>query len=159
MRPVIRDATEIDVLTVAATMRDSDWNEISALFPRCVDRLDIGRIAWAKSPDYKWVCYDHDAPVAAFGGMEFWPGVWSLWMFANDLWSPRVATVMVGFMRDVFLSEMPRRGAHRLECKSEANHADAHRFIRKLGLEEEGFLRGYGRDRQDFRAFALVRPV
>jgi RimJ/RimL family protein N-acetyltransferase len=151
---VISGATYLDIRIVASTMRESDRREIYAT-------------RWAEDPGsvaancnaslYKWTYRRPDgALVAAFGALELWPGVWSIWMFANDLWDAAVARDMIRFLLRVFRTEIPARGARRLECRSTADHHDAHRFIKALGLSPEGTLRAYGRGGEDFITFARV---
>jgi hypothetical protein len=128
---VISQATLADVLIVASTMRESDRAEIYAT-RWGEDPFDVAHFAML-SP-FKFTYRDHaGALVAAFGALEPWPGVWSIWMFANDLWDERVGGRIVRFVRRLLRVEMKARNAHRLECRSLATHTEAHRFIRALG--------------------------
>jgi hypothetical protein len=130
-------------------MRESDRREIYAT-RASDDPEDVARQCNA-SP-YKWVYRQDDALVAAFGAAPLWPGVWSIWMFANDLWDAEAARAVVRHVR----REFRRHPWHRLECKSLLDHHDAHRFIAALGLRPEALHRSYGRDGEDFITFARV---
>lgn len=150
---MIRQADYADILLVATTMRDSDAREIYAT-RATDDPADVARQA-SVSP-YAFVYGRGRAAIAAFGAFERWPGVWSIWLFANDLWSAAAARAVVRFVHRLLRTEIAAHGAHRLECKSLASHRDAHRFIRALGLRPEAELPGYGRAGETFISFSRV---
>jgi len=149
---LIEPATYADILLVASTMRESDLVEIYATR---ADEDPAGVAGLADTSSHKWIYRQPDgAVVSAFGGLEMWPGVWSVWMFANDLWNADVAVQMIKHWHRTIRVEQPRLGIRRLECRSLATHYDAHRFIEALGLEFESDTPSYGKNGEDFITFA-----
>ncbi len=129
-------------------MRAQDRDEVFACFWHDDPEL-VAYHAWRHSP-YRWTADG----AAAFGAMPLHPGVWSIWMVATPDFTPATGKEMVRFIRRILRTEMPTRGAHRVECKSLATHTVAHRFIRALGLCEEATQRAYGKGREDFIVFS-----
>lgn len=151
---VIEEATYPDILLVAATMRQSDWNEIFALRDKeCIET--ISTIADRMSPA-KWVYRDESgAAVAVWGVLRLWGDVYSVWMWANDLFGEAPGRRMVAHFRR-WMRKNPLN-IRRLECKSTVDHIDAHRFIKAAGLTQEGPpIVGYGKNGEDFVPFAWV---
>ena len=95
-------------------------------------------------------------PQAVLGALPCWPGVFSVWMFATDLW-PAVWRGAVRFARDVLAPQMIAAGGHRAQCFAAAGHDDAHRLLRRLGFQAEGTARRMGRAGEDFIMFGAVR--
>jgi hypothetical protein len=147
---MIEPASYADVLVIASTMRDSDRAEIYATrFGE--DPFDVARVAMLSQ--HKYVYRQPAGPlVAAFGALQLWPGVWSIWLFANDLWTPSAARRVIRFVRGMLSTER----FHRVECRSLATHSDAHGFIQALGLRPECVLHAYGRGQEDFVVFSRL---
>jgi hypothetical protein len=150
---MIKPAGFAEVLVVASTMRDIDREEIFATrFVECAE--DIAREA-VSSP-YCWVYGRDETLIAAFGFIEMWPGVWSAWMFANDLWDAAAGRAIVRFVRMRVFDQGHPTGMHRIECRSLADRVDAHKFIRAVGMKEEHPERRLGKAGQDFIVFAMT---
>ena len=151
---MIEEAEYADVLLVAATMRQTDWREIFATRDE-ESAESVAMVAHHMSPA-KWIYRNESgAAVAAFGVMRLWSDVYSVWMFANDLFDERAGQRMVAFFRR-WMRVNPL-AIRRLECKSTADHYQAHRFIRAAGLEQEGPpLKQYGKGGEDFIPFFYV---
>lgn len=151
---MISEASYLDLLIVASTMRESDRAEIYAT-RFADDPFDVA--AQCNESQYKFVYRNaENALVAAFGVAHLWPHVWSVWLFANDLWDERTGKAIVRFTRRRIQQDIKDHAARRLECRSLSTHADAHRFIEAIGLRRESVLPRYGRDGEDFIVFALI---
>lgn len=131
-------------------MREQDRKEIFACFWH--DDPELVAYHAFKNSFYRWTANGE----AAFGAMPLWMGCWSIWMFATDDFTAATGKEMVRFIRRILRTEMPARGAHRVECKSLSTHAAAHRFIEALGLTREATQRAYGKGREDFIVFSRV---
>src|SRR5690242_671481 len=116
----IRSLNSADLMTVGDNMRLADRREIvatrfdddiAALVADLLESAPVGAI----------VAAGDGAPVAALGGIEMWPGNWSVWMFATDRW-PEVAAETTRFVRRVLLPALHRLGLRRGECRSALTH-------------------------------------
>lgn len=144
-------ADPLSVMRVASNMRESDKAEIYATrWTR--NPIDVAEDV-CRIPGPKWVAHaDGAGPVAAYGAMPMWPGVWSLYMFATPHFQ-RVAWDVTRHIRRVMMPSLAIAGAHRAEARSAASHVEAHTWLERLGAKREATLKGYGRDREDFILF------
>jgi hypothetical protein len=146
------EADPASIMRVASDMREVDRAEIFAT--RWTDSAidlaeDICRI-----PGPKWVAHaDGAGPVAAYGAMPMWPGVWSMYLFATDDFQ-RVAWDVTRHIIRVMMPSLAIAKAHRAEARSAASHTEAHVWLERLGAKREATLKNYGRNREDFIVFA-----
>ena len=140
------------VLHVCANMREADRAEIYAT--RWTDSpLDLAE-DMTRIPGPKWVAWHEGiGPVATYGAMPMWPGVWSLYFFATNHFQ-RVAWSVTRHIRRVMMPSLAIAGAHRAEARSLISHVEAHAWLEQLGARREGELKGYGRGGEDFVTFA-----
>lgn len=139
------------VLPVARRMRADDraeifatrWDEDPARF--ACDVIQISRHGIVAATDA-------GLPAAAIGASEFWPGVWSVWMFATDDW-PQVALGVTKWARRRLMPQVLKAGAHRAQCHSLESHNEAHRWLAMLGAQAEARACGLGRHGEDFITF------
>lgn len=103
-----------------------------------------------------WIAKLNGRPAACMGVFENFPGNWQVFSFGTQdymrvlvAFKPKLDK-MIGFGLD--------NGMHRLECRSLADHHEAHRCIAFIDLQREATLRQYGRDGQDFALFARTWP-
>lgn len=103
-----------------------------------------------------WIARLDGRPAGCISIFENFPGNWQVASFGTTdyrrvlvAFKPKLEK-LIGFARE--------RGMHRLECKSLADHKDAHRTIRFLGMGDPQLLRCYGRKRQDYICFSRVWP-
>jgi hypothetical protein len=90
---------EADLLYVADNMRDIDkkevyatrWDENPATLVDSI--LSNGRFGWVAGGE-------DGIPIAAFGAVPMWPGVWQVWMFATDRW-PEVSVGVTKFIKRI----------------------------------------------------------
>lgn len=140
---------------VAHNLREADQAEI---FAGAIPGPDTLAMETLRCGDTQWMAWlDEKTPVASWGGHEAWPGVWTVWMYATDLW-PRVALSVTKHVRRVVIPALVSRGLHRGQCASSAGHTVAHAWLHSIGFEREGTLRGYGRRGEDFYMYAW-RPA
>ncbi len=141
---VARAMRAADRAEIYATRRDEDWR---ALAEDAVGFSRLGAVAAAAD----------GTPVVAAGGVECWPGLWQVWMFATPRW-PEVALGMTRWARRHFAPALVAAGAHRAECRSLAGNLAAHRWLAALGAVAEACQEDYGRNRESFITFAWRRP-
>ena len=142
-----------DVWAVAQEMRAADRREIFATrFDE--DALALAEDIIASEPVGAIVAAADGAAVAALGGIEMWPGIWSLWMFATDRW-PEVAKETTRFARRVLWPALLRLRLKRGECRSALEHETAHRWLRFLGGEIEAIYPAYGKGGETFIGFVI----
>lgn len=154
----IDTATRDDVYNVALHMRNSDFEEFSALLPV------QSRGALAQLLTDRFVGEDvlvaskGTTPIAIGRVIEHRPNVLTLGFFAT----PRLREIgkpLTRFIKQRLLAPMVDAGVHRIECVSIQGHVDAHRWIRALGLKQDAVLRAYGKNREDFVQFSWVSDV
>ena len=142
-----------DVWAVARAMRDADRREIFATrFDE--DALALAEDLIASDPVGAIVAAADGTAVAALGGIEMWPGMWSLWMFATDRW-PEVAKETTRFAKSVLWPALLRLGLRRGECRSAVDHETAHRWLRFLGGDVEALYPAYGKGGETFIGFVI----
>lgn len=151
--PWIESPTAGAVGAVAMRMRLWDRREIFAT--RWDD--DAGRFAQeicrAFAHGMGFVAGRGCLPIAVFGGAELWPGLWQVIAFATDEF-PLIGAAVTRFIRTDVLPRGIARGAHRAECKSLAEHSDAHRWLEALGARREAEHPGFGRNGETFVTYA-----
>jgi hypothetical protein len=141
------------VLHVVRNMRSRDCDEIYNL--RWDDNpFSVMNTVMAR-PDFSWVAWHEDRPIAVFGGMPRHPGVWSMFCFATDEFG-KVALGLTRFARHTVVPTLfDKMGAHRLECESHEKHFTAHRWLGLMGANFEGVKRQYGKDGSDYFVFTV----
>lgn len=129
------------------------------------DRKEIFACSWHDKPDelakrcmqlhtFSWLVRD-ELPTCVIGGVPMWPNVWSMWMYATDDF-PRVATSVSKFAKRVIIPKLWASKAHRLECYSlEGNPSQT--WLEWLGFQRAGVMRNYGKNRETFLHYELVR--
>lgn len=152
-------ADYMDVAMVAAHMRERDVVEFLAT-STAVDRADLAlhlTRRYGQSDELIAARFNGEA-VAIGGCIQHRPNVVTLLFFATDAF-PHIALGLTRFITKRLFPEVKAAGAHRIECVSHAEHRDAHRWIRMLGLRQEAELRGFGRHGETFLQFAWVRDA
>lgn len=144
-----------DLLYVADNMRDWDKREIYAT--RWTDDPSSLADAILAGGEFGWVAGD-ERPIAAFGAIPVWPGVWSVWMFATDEW-PKVALGVTRFIKKVMIPAIRETGAHRAECRSHSDHLEAQRWLECLGAHKESEIPNFGREGETFYLYSWLAPV
>lgn len=145
------------IAAVALAMRDEDARDGMAL-SWAQDRAELAaaliRLRTAL-PGWTWVLGDDD-PIAAIGVTELWPGVGQAWLCATDAW-PRIAPAAARWVRRVMIPKMMGTRLHRLDTVARSDRAVAHRWLRWIGFRPAGALPSYGRAREDFVRFEMLR--
>ena len=146
---------EADLLFVADRMRECDrreifatrWNDDPAELAGTI--LALGEFGWVAGTDL---------PIAAFGAIPAWNGVWQVWMFATDDW-PQVSLGVTKFIKRVMIPALRDIGAHRAECRSIEGHVTAHRWLECLGAHKESEIPNFGRNGETFYLYSWLAPV
>lgn len=149
----VRALNHADLLAIGEGMRDADRREI---FATRFDE-DVGLLVadlMESDPIGAVIAADDGTPVAALGGIEMWPGNWSVWMFATDRW-PDVATETTRFARRILWPVLQRLGLRRGECRSALAHEVAHRWLIFLGAEIEAIYPAFGKGGESFVGFVI----
>lgn len=150
----IRDAGYADVVYVARRMRGVDRREIYAFDPgECPERFARQLVAW---PRFHWCAFAGWEPVAIISALEEQPTSWRVGMFATEAW-PKVALRCTLFFRHVIYPTLERLGCNRAECRSIADHVDAHRWLELLGARRECVITDVGHRRDVYIQFAWTR--
>ncbi|MBI2240293.1 MAG: hypothetical protein HYU59_05755 [Magnetospirillum gryphiswaldense] len=151
-------ATPEDIRDVALRMRDSDYREFSAL-SWTDSRETLAEELVARYGYMRPMCVTHrDGERVAVGDViQVRPNVVSLFFFATDRFGD-VALPLTRFVAQRLLRNVRDAGVHRIEALTSATHAQAHRWLRTLGLRQEGVhFRGFGKNGESYVQFAWVR--
>jgi len=145
-----------DLIYIASNMREADKKEIFAT--RWDDNpFELARQGMSPliSP-FAWIA-KLDRPIAAIGAFPVHPGMWNVWMFATDEFS-KIGLPFTRWVKREFVPELQRH-ARRAECRSDASHHFAHRWMEAVGGKKEATLSRYGKEGQDFYLYSWQSPL
>lgn len=149
----MRALNAVDLIAIGRGMRAADRREIFATrFDE--DAVLLAEDLLAGDPVGAVVTTPDGVAVAALGGTEMWPGLWSLWMFATERW-PEVARETTRFARNVLWPALLCLGLRRGECRSASDHVMAHRWLHHLGGAVESVHPAYGKGGETFIGFVI----
>lgn len=150
-------ATPGDVRTVALNMREQDFTEFMATSPSN-DRVGLAHdlaLRYGGRDDVFVGKVDGD-PVWIGAAIEVWPGVMALMFWGTPDW-PRMGLQTTRWIKRELFPRYFAAGIHRIQAISHAEHTNAHAWLRTLGLSEEARFTAFGRAREDFLQFAMVK--
>ena len=143
-----------DVVYIARRLRALDAEEIfPLLWHDSPEDLAAGTIA---AGGMATVALSGGRPVAAFGAHLSRPQMWTVWMFATDLW-PAVALSVTRNIRRKMMPAIIDSGAVRAACWSMEGHHVAHRWLEVLGAVREATIEDYGPSRKSFHCYSWTR--
>ncbi len=144
LRAVLADLRPADRAELAATL----WEFDPAAIVEASAAARFGFVALAGDGQ----------PVAACGAAELWPGCYQVGLFATTRW-PEVAAAVTRRIRRDLIPALLAAGARRAQAMSDARHAEAHRWLRRLGARCEARLTAFGTGGEDFLLFAWTRAT
>ena len=101
-------------------------------------------------PDWSFTVLDHGHLVACVGITEMWAGVGEAWFVG----SARIHEKSKAFIRltrsGIFEETIKKHGLWRVQAACRANWPEALRFAKFMGFEEEGLMKKYGQQGEDF---------
>ena len=140
---------------VSRNMREVDFREVMA------NRRDDDRLAFAaecmRLPGPRLACLADDGEPVAIGGIAMHlPGVGQAWLIGT----PRIgkqgvemAHTCKGLIQRLFDDGV----VHRVQAFSAGFHAQAHQWLKAIGFKEESRMPGYGKSREEFLTFSVVK--
>ena len=142
---------------IVENLRPRDAAEIFAL------RWDDDRLAFVNDylPLMGATCriWERDGvPVSCQGVVCMRPGVWEVFAFGTNAWASVILS-MTRYATRAIMPSLLRVGFHRAECRALAVHEDSRRWIEYLGADEEGTLKGFGRNGEDFVTYVWDRDL
>lgn len=139
---------------VARRMRDADFREVMAT--RWDDDHDRFAIDSFQLPGVAWAATDGEGLPVAIGGVAMHtPGVGTAWLVATDDF-PRVALSVTRHVRRV-VARLLDGHLNRIHAFSAAFHADAHRWMSRIGMRPEATLKAFGKRGEDFVMYVITR--
>ena len=146
-----------DLLYIASNMREADRKEIFAT-------------RWDDSPEelarqgclslvtkFGFIASLDGKPIAAIGAFPVHPGMWNVWMFATDDF-PKIGLSFTRWVKRFFVTTLHKK-TRRAECRSDASHHFAHRWMEAVGGKKEATLSRFGKEGQDFYLYAWQSPL
>lgn len=141
----------VEYLTL--NMREMDAREIYGMRGHDNPMLLAKEVVLAASYGKAAIATHQGVPCGIIGVSPLWPGVWSAWSFGTDNWTKAVLQLS-RFGKRELEPYLRRAGAHRVQCESHIDHTDAHRWLKSMGANLDGFLPGYGRDGSTYLMFS-----
>tara|TARA_R100001594_G_C3997544_1_gene253880 strand:- start:283 stop:777 length:495 start_codon:yes stop_codon:yes gene_type:complete len=105
---------------------------------------------------HSYVAVHHGRPLAVFGVIPLWGGVAEAWLITDS----KLGSIARPFHRvtklmfDLFMSELC---LFRLQVTVHTGNVRAIKWIKTLYFQEEGRLRKYGPDKEDFFMFSRIK--
>lgn len=149
-------ATDEQIRDIALRMRDSDFREFSAV-AEAETRTELAEQLTARYGGRDdMICAGLERPIAVGSMVLARPGVATLLFFATDDFR-KIALPLTRWIKWELFPRYREAGVHRVECVSIEGHDAAHRWIEMLGLRREATMPGYGKGRETFHQFAMVK--
>jgi hypothetical protein len=147
---------EVDLDYVTHRLREDDLREVMAT--RWTDDPVALTSDIMSNGEFGWIAGTEDrVPVAAFGAIPVWNGVWEVWLIATEDW-PKVALGVTKFIKKTMIPAMREAGVHRAQCRSIEGHETAHRWLEFLGAHRESTMPKFGRDGETFHLYCWTEP-
>jgi RimJ/RimL family protein N-acetyltransferase len=140
---------------IAQHLRDADFCEVMA------NRWDDNPLAFAAEcmalPGVKQACLSKSGEPVAMGGIAaHLPGVGQAWLVGTPeigLHGIEMAHACKGLIRRLFEAN----SVHRVQAFSAATHTQAHQWLRRIGFREESRMAAFGKNKEDFLTFCVVK--
>lgn len=145
-------STPRDITIVAANMREWDRTELEASATGTMTE----RALFCHYTSMPWACVAllNGEPVAAFGlaGTPLQPQLKVAWAFGTD----RFRRVVPAISREAnsWFPHLIAEGVHRIEARALVGHDLAGQWMAGFGAKNEGVMRRYGRNGEDFELWA-----
>lgn len=140
---------------VSCNMRTSDFNEVMA--NRWNNNPHDFAAECMRLQGLKLACVGGDGiPVAIGGVTSHVPGVGQAWLVGTrDIgkYGLEIAHVCKEWTKRLFDDGT----VHRIQAFSAATHTKAHQWLIGVGLKQEGTLKYYGKNKEDFLIFSIVK--
>jgi len=148
----MREVDRAGLTHIVCHLRPRDRQEIFALRWDDDDKALIDAVlAYAGDMWKIWSC--DGEPVAVSGVVPVRPGVVIASAFGTAKWRT-VLRPMTRWFQGFVIPVLKTSGYHRGEAYVLATNTDSRRWIELFGGEIEAFLKGYGRNREDFLLYA-----
>lgn len=152
---MITNATWQDILHVAMNMREADRDEVMAT--SWTDSVFDFAVECVRSPGAKLAVTDESGTAVCVGGIaNHQPGVGQAWLVGTDDIGKKgiyVARAARGMIQALFESG----GIHRIQAFSAANHTQAHKWLKLIGMKEESRMPLFGKAGEEFIVFSILK--
>lgn len=139
-------------LHICRNMRPEDVREIFAT-KFSDDPEALAHEVVARKP-FAWAAGLNGEPIALFGCIEMWPGVWEVWMFATPSFD-KIGRRLTRLAHSAIVPIMVREGCRRIQAHSIEGHDVAHRWLETLGAVREAELPDFGKNGETFYLYRL----
>lgn len=107
-----------------------------------------------------WALIKEDGNPVALGGFSFpWPKVSDAFMmFSHEVdHNPELAMSIFWRIKKIVKMAFDQYDLHRIEATTPSVRLDRARWLKNIGFTQEGYLKKYGPDGQDYIMFGMVR--
>jgi len=106
--------------------------------------------------DLSFSAFDKDKNIIGSGGfVPIWEGVYEAWLIGSDRLENHVFAV-VKTCKAKINTLICEKKATRIQAAVSAQWVEANRFARFLGFQNEGLMRKYGPDKEDYNRYSLI---
>jgi RimJ/RimL family protein N-acetyltransferase len=134
------DIREVDL---DALNKSEDW------FAGILDRIRSG---------YAYTVFHNDEVMACCGVMHISNGVAEIWTVTGRLVDEH-PFAFHKISKEIVKEALEINSLHRLQCVVDANYKKSIKWLKSLGFEEEGLLRKYSAQAEDYYIYSIVREV
>tara|TARA_R100000687_G_scaffold75001_1_gene66235 strand:+ start:304 stop:783 length:480 start_codon:yes stop_codon:yes gene_type:complete len=145
-----------DCIIVCQKMRRDDFDEFIAT-QEAQTKDDIIKQILAQNGE-QYVIYNRDALPVIIGGIFYDnPGVGTLWLIATDDISYRDWWYVTKFITGLIDTMFEKKLCHRIQASSIGYRKHAQKWLKRIGLEYEGNLKGFCNNGYDLLMFGKIR--
>ena len=94
-------------------------------------------------------------PIVCGGMMKLWPGVGEAWVIGSDELKQNALPFHRAILK--YREVVFAMGLHRLQCACHVDFTDSRAWLERLGFVDEGVMKAFTSDREDYVRYALVR--
>lgn len=147
--------TPEDCVYVCQEIRQDDFKEFIAT-QQAQTKGEIIRQLLAQNGEHYTICNKNNIPVLIGGTFYENPGVATIWLIATDKISKRDWWVTTTFIKGLMDLLLDTKTCHRIQASSIGWRFVAQKWLKRLGLEYEGTLKGFCKNGYDLLLYGKV---
>tara|TARA_R100000687_G_C6383151_1_gene133623 strand:+ start:230 stop:718 length:489 start_codon:yes stop_codon:yes gene_type:complete len=145
-----------DCAYVCQNMREDDFKETSSLtFAKTKEAM--AKVILNQGGE-SYTIFNRDGEPVVIGGAYYSnPKVATIWLLATDKISKRDWWMTTKFIMELMQLMFENNTAHRIQAQSIGWRHVAHKWLQRIGLSQEGHLKGFAEDGYDVLIFGKTK--
>ena len=152
------EMTLTDCVYVCQNMREDDFRETSSL-TSAKTKDDMAKVILKQGGESYTIFNRNKEPVIIGGAYYSNPKVATIWLIATDKISLRDWWNTTFFIKGLMQLMLENGAAHRIQAQSIGWRKYAHKWLKKIGLEKEGHLKGFAENGYDVLIFGKIKEL